>query len=195
MTSMDKAGIVISVVIVAIGVGFAAVSSSFVSDVSLPSDRISIENGKKEMEFEMLVAKQAMEDAKQIVEKTEQVIEKGKQSAEEIAETTKELTTSKLPARLVSIPKDTAVPGCEDVDKCYDPPSLIIFKGGEVIWKNDDSSAHTVTSGDIINGPDGEFNSGLIKSNETFSHKFDETGNYDYFCMIHPWANASVIVK
>jgi len=194
MTSMDKAGIAVSIVIVAIGVGFAGINSNFVSDVSLPSNEISIENGKKEIEFEMLVTKQTIEDAKHAAEKTEQVIEKGKQSAEEVIETTKELTTSKLPARLVGIPKGTSVPGCE-VDKCYDPPSLIIFKGVEVIWKNDDSSVHTVTSGNIISGPDGEFNSGLIKSNETFSHKFDDTGKYSYFCMIHPWAKASVTVK
>ena len=63
---------------------------------------------------------------------------------QEIRETTKELATSKLPARLVSIPEGTGVPGCEDVDLCYDPPSLIIFKGGEVIWKNDDTAVHTV---------------------------------------------------
>ena len=107
----------------------------------------------------------------------------------------KELTTSKLPSRLVSIPEGTAIPVCEVIDKCYDPSSLIIFKGGEVIWRNDDSSVHTVGSGDILNGPDANFDSGLIKSNKTFSHKFKESGKYDYFCMIHPWASSLVIVK
>ena len=145
--------------------------------------------------LEMLVAKQAVEDVKQAAEKAEQVIEKGKQSAEETIDITKELTTSKLPSRLVSIPKGTSVPGCEDVDKCYDPPSLIIFKSAEIIWKNDDSSAHTVTSGNIISGPDKLFDSGLIMPNETFSYKFDEAGEYAYFCMIHPWANGSITVS
>ena len=189
---MDKAGIVISIVIVAIGVGFAGIISS---SISSSPDRVSSEDAKQEMVFEMLVAKQAVEDVKQAAEKAEQTIEKGKQSAEETIDITKELATSKLPSRLVSIPKGTSVPGCEDVDKCYDPPSLIIFKGAEIIWKNDDSSAHTVTSGNIVNGPDGKFDSGLIMSDETFSHKFEESGNYDYFCMIHPWAKASVTVK
>ncbi len=61
--------------------------------------------------------------------------------------------------------------------------------------KNDDSSAHTVTSGDIVNGPDKKFDSGLILPGKTFSYKFEKIGNYYYFWMIHPWANASVIVK
>ena len=112
-----------------------------------------------------------------------------------MGEITKELATSKLPSRLVSIPAGTAIPGCEEIGLCYDPPSLIIFTGGEVIWRNDDTSSHTVTSGNIIEGPNGIFDSGLIKPDETFSFKFEEAGQYDYFCMIHPWANASVTVN
>ena len=36
-------------------------------------------------------------------------------------------------------------------------------------------------SGNIIEGPDGIFDSGLIKQNKTFSYKFDEAGEYAYF--------------
>ena len=100
-----------------------------------------------------------------------------------------------MPSRVVSIPAGTAVPGCEKVDLCYDPPSLIIFKGGEVIWRNDDSNVHTVTSDNPIEGPDKLFDSGLIKADETFSYRFGKTGDYDYFCMIHPWAKGSVTVR
>jgi len=192
---MDKAGIVISIVIVAIGVGFAGINASYVSDVSSSLEKTPSEDGTQEKIYEMLVAKQAVDDIKQAAKKVEQTMEKGKQSADETIELTKELTTSKLPSRLVSIPKGTSIPGCEDADRCYDPPSLIIFKGAEIIWKNDDSSAHTVTSGNVVNGPDGKFDSGLIMQNETFSYKFEESGKYDYFCMIHPWAKASVTVK
>lgn len=88
--------------------------------------------------------------------------------------------------KICHIPKGATMPGCEESNRCYDLPSLIIFKGGEIIWKNDDSSAHTVTSGDIINGPDGKFDSGLIMVGETFSHQFKQSGKYPYFCMIHP---------
>ena len=50
-----------------------------------------------------------------------------------------------------------SIPGCEEANKCHDPPSLMIFKGGEGIWKNDDGSAHTVTSGNKIEGSDKKF--------------------------------------
>ena len=190
MTTMDKIGIVISIIVVVIGVGFVAVSSSLVSDTESKTSK----DGKQEIIAEMLMAKKTIEDAKQTAEDVEETLEKGKQSAEEIVDLSKELATSKLPSRLVSIPEGTAIPGCEEADK-YDPPTLIIFKGGEVIWKNNDNSAHTVTSGNIIEGPDRLFDSGLIMSGDTFSYRFDETGQYSYFCMIHPWAKASVTVK
>ena len=113
----------------------------------------------------------------------------------ELGTTTKELVSSKLPSRFVSIPSGTTIPGCEKVNLCYDPPTLIVFVGAEIIWRNDDSSSHTVTSGNIIEGPNGIFDSGLIKAGETFSVKFEESGKFDYFCMIHPWANASITVS
>ena len=135
------------------------------------------------------------ESGKEIVEKTYEKTKQVSEQVKEIGQVAKELSSSKLPARLVSIPSGTSVPGCEKDGICYDPPSLIIFTGAELIWKNNDSSAHTVTSGNIVDGPDGLFDSGLIMSNKTFSHTFNEVGEYAYFCMIHPWANASVTVK
>ena len=56
-------------------------------------------------------------------------------------------------------------------------------------------SAHTVTSGLVLTGPDGNFDSGLIRPGETFSNMFDESGTFRYFCMIHPWAEGSVTVE
>ena len=64
----------------------------------------------------------------------EEISEKTKQTtkqAKEIGQTAKELSTSKLPARLASIPFGTAVPDCEKDGLCYDPESLIDFKGAE----------------------------------------------------------------
>ncbi len=176
MTSMDKMGMVVAVVIVAIAIGFSMTSGTNPSEI-----REDIQPAVEKM-------KQVADDTKQILDETKTATEKG-------VEIAKELTSSKLPARLVSIPQGTAIPGCEKTNLCYDPPTLIIFTDGEVIWRNDDSSAHTVTSGDIINGPNMKFDSGLIKPNQTFSYLFEESGKYEYFCMIHPWANGSVTVK
>lgn len=195
MTSMDKAGIVIAVAIVAAAVGFTATGGSGMPSDILPAvertasplKEASQETSEKLQE----IRESGVEVFEKISEKTKQAVE----DTQEIRQTAKELATSKLPARLVSIPAGTSIPGCEEVDLCYDPPSLIIFKGGEIIWRNDDNAAHTVTSGTILEGPSGKFDSGLIKSGQTFSHKFDDVGEHPYFCMIHPWANASVTVN
>ena len=53
---MDKAGIVISIVMVIIGVGFATFSSNSISDVS-ESKTTSIKDRGQEMMAEMLIVK------------------------------------------------------------------------------------------------------------------------------------------
>ena len=185
----------VTAVVVAVALGFLFTGGTEVPlDIS-PTVEKTTTSIKETTEKATDKLKELSESGKEIVEKT---YEKTKQVAEqtkEIGQTAKELSSSKLPARLISIPSGTSVPGCENDGICYDPPSLIIFTGGELIWKNNDSAAHTVTSGNIVDGPDGLFDSGLIMSNETFSHIFNEAGEYAYFCMIHPWANASVTVK
>ena len=97
----------------------------------------------------------------------------------------------------VSTPAGTSVPGCEETNECYIPYDVTIDVGGEVTWTNDDTAAHTVTSGTPESGPDGFFDSGLFMAGSTFSVKFDgyEPGEYDYFCMVHPWMIGKVIVS
>lgn len=188
---MDKAGIVVALVTVALALGFLATGST-----GIPADIPStIEKTTEPIKETVEKIEELSESGTQVMEKVTEKTKQAVKEVKEIGEEAKELTTSKLPSRLVSIPAGTSVPGCEDANKCYDPSTLIIFKGAEIIWRNDDSSAHTVTSGNIINGPDEEFDSGLILSDETFSYKFEDAGEYDYFCMIHPWANASITVK
>ena len=95
----------------------------------------------------------------------------------------------------VSIPQGSGAPGCEDDDSCYVPYSLEIRVGDTVIWSNDDSAAHTVTSGNISDGTDGVFDSGLFMAGTTFEFTFDKAATYDYFCMVHPWMTGKVIVS
>ena len=94
----------------------------------------------------------------------------------------------------VSLPAGTSVPGCEETNECYLPYEVTIDVGGEVTWTNDDTAAHTVTSGSAAEGPDGLFDSSLFMAGSTFSHIFEEEGSFDYFCMVHPWMIGSIIV-
>lgn len=95
----------------------------------------------------------------------------------------------------VSIPAGSATPGCEETNACFDPAEAIIDVGGEVTWTNDDTAAHTVTSGNPTDGPDGVFDSSLFGPGKTFSHKFEEAGTFNYFCMVHPWMVGVVTVQ
>jgi plastocyanin len=190
MGSIDKAAIGWSIAIVAVAIGFTAIGSTQPAEIltNLEESKTKFSEAEKKVtqEIEEKTAEMFIEADKQSKEITKE--------SKQIVETTKELVTSKLPARLVSIPSGTSVPGCEKAGKCYDPPNLIIFVGGEIIWRNDDTSAHTVTSGSALQGPDGKFDSSLIRAGDTFSNKFDKKGEFPYFCMIHPWAEAQVTV-
>jgi predicted secreted protein with PEFG-CTERM motif len=95
----------------------------------------------------------------------------------------------------VSITAGASTPGCEATNSCYDPYEVTVDVGGEVTWSNDDTAGHTVTSGTLDGGPDGVFDSGLFMAGKTFSHKFEEAGEFPYFCVVHPWMTGVVIVQ
>ena len=98
----------------------------------------------------------------------------------------------------VSIAAGSSTPGCEETNSCFDPAEAIIDVGGEVIWRNTDTAAHTATSGDLASDPDNvgtEFDSSLFGPGKTFSHTFDEAGTFPYFCMVHPWMKGVVTAQ
>src|SRR3990172_5884356 len=64
-----------------------------------------------------------------------------------------------------------------------------------VRWENADTAAHTVTSGTPEDGPDGIFDSSLFAPGKDFQYQFTEAGNFEYFCLVHPWMTGVVIVS
>jgi len=94
----------------------------------------------------------------------------------------------------VTIPNEASEPSCAESGTCFLPGEETIGVGESVTWHNDSTAAHTVTSGNPENGPDGLFDSSLLLGDDTFSHAFTEAGEYQYFCSIHPWMTGTVIV-
>ena len=94
----------------------------------------------------------------------------------------------------VSIAEGSGVPGCEATNECYLPYSLEVLIGDTVSWSNDDSAAHTVTSG-APNDPDGIFDSGMMIVNQSWEFTFNDSGEYDYYCILHPWMTGEIIVE
>jgi len=68
--------------------------------------------------------------------------------------------------------------------------------GLEIISTNNDSNIHTVTSGNLVDGPDGIFDSSLLVPGQTSSiiGRITQTGTFDYFCMVHPWEQGTITV-
>jgi plastocyanin len=95
----------------------------------------------------------------------------------------------------VDAPAGTSVPGCEETNSCFTPADITINAGDTVEWNNIDTAAHTVTSGSPADGPSGVFDSSLLMADATFAFTFEDAGEYDYFCMVHPWMVGSVSVN
>jgi len=90
-------------------------------------------------------------------------------------------------------------------DVWYDPPQMFATVGDTITWYNDDKEGHTVTSGegsgrfgwmsDNFGKADGYFDSDRFMPGESWSYKFEESGTYSYYCIIHPWMEGVVIVE
>jgi plastocyanin len=88
----------------------------------------------------------------------------------------------------------------------FEPATLEVPVGTTVSWTNDDSVAHTVTSGTqgeqgapgVTEGkapePDGTFDGDLEAERDEFEFTFDEAGTYPYYCDIHRQMTGEVVV-
>jgi plastocyanin len=89
-------------------------------------------------------------------------------------------------------PTQTPVSGQASVNiqnLAFTPETLQITAGTTVTWTNNDSTAHTVSS------KNGVFESGNMATGATFSYTFNQIGSFDYYCKIHPFMTARVIVE
>ena len=77
----------------------------------------------------------------------------------------------------------------------YDPEVVTVPIGTTVLWLNDDSTIHTVTSGTPDEGPSGLFDSGIVEAGDSFEYTFSSAGTIDYYCIVHPWMIGTVIVE
>jgi plastocyanin len=94
---------------------------------------------------------------------------------------------------LVSIVMSSSRPGCETTG-CYLPTTITIDAGNAVTWINEDRGLHTVTTG-YYDVPDGMIESEQISPQDKFSFTFDASGEFHYYCRLHPWMEGTVIVN
>ena len=198
MTSVDKAAIAWSIGIVAVGVAIAMAGGTGVSiDTGSPAPTAPAMDERTSTDPFANIAEKTMSQA----EEREQAIAEqmgGSMMEEKVTVTAPKVEdVPKMTGPTiveVSMPEGTSVPGCEETNACYIPETVSISVGDTVSWINDDTAAHTVTSGSPTGGPDGVFDSSLVMAANTFQYTFDEAGIYDYFCMVHPWMIGTVNV-
>jgi plastocyanin len=97
----------------------------------------------------------------------------------------------------------SSTPGCEP--DCFIPRTIFIGLDDMVTFVNNDSAAHTSTSGTPSGGPDGYWDSSLVMSGGSYTTPIlldvgsDANDGYSpeifpYFCMVHPWMIGEVII-
>ena len=101
-------------------------------------------------------------------------------------------TPDKLPEMFnVSITEGSSFPNNRIF---FAPPEINVAPNATVVWTNDDSIMHSVTSGKPREGPTEEFDSGIIQAADSFSHTFSKSGAYDYYSNLQPYMVGKVIV-
>jgi len=151
-----------------------------------------------------MLTKPIMEELQFLRKYRNEVVHVGKQTSKQELEskipTLKNLISEiqkikpEIPPTVV-IPKGSSVPGCEENDQCFIPSEKTSKVNQTIVWNNEDSAAHTITSGTPEQGSDGKFDSSMIMAGADFSHKFSEKGRYPYFCMVHPWQKGIIIIE
>ena len=198
MASIDNAGIAVAIGILVIFLAVAATLSAAQDAgpvVTAPTISKTVE---KEVQVESTTSvedKAAMESEAEAKAAMEAEAE-AKAAMEAEAEAKAAMEAEAEPqTHVVDVPIGTSVPGCEETNECFTPADITINAGDTVSWDNVDTAAHTVTSGSPSDGPSGVFDSSLLMASATYAFTFDDAGNYDYFCMVHPWMVGTVSVN
>jgi plastocyanin len=75
-----------------------------------------------------------------------------------------------------------------------DPVTVVIGVNNTLVWTNDDTAAHTVTSVSVPSGA-ATFNSGIMSAGGRYVLTLTVPGTYAYDCSLHLWMKGTIIVK
>ena len=188
MASIDNAGIAIAIGILVIFLAISATLSAAQDAGPVATAPTISKTVEKEIQVESTTS---VEDKAAMEAEAE-----AKAAMEAEAEAKAAMEAKAEPqTHVVDVPIGTSVPGCEETNACFSPADITINAGDTVSWDNIDTAAHTVTSGSPADGPSGVFDSSLLMASATYAFTFEDAGNYDYFCMVHPWMVGTVSVS
>jgi plastocyanin len=95
----------------------------------------------------------------------------------------------------INILEGSSIQGSPD----YDPEELTASAGAEVTVVNQDTLPHTATSGTGPQDPNSAqlFDTSLINGGESATLSLAQVtpGQYDYYCIVHPYMTGKVVVQ
>jgi plastocyanin len=95
----------------------------------------------------------------------------------------------------INILEGSSIQGSPD----YDPDELTASAGSEVTVVNQDTLPHTATSGTGPQDPESAqlFDTSLINGGESATLSLAQVtpGQYDYYCMVHPYMTGKIVVQ
>ncbi len=95
----------------------------------------------------------------------------------------------------INILEGSSIQGSPD----YDPDELTASAGAEVTVVNQDTVLHSATSGTGPQDPESaqQFDTSLINAGESATLSLAQVtpGQYDYYCMVHPYMTGKIVVQ
>jgi plastocyanin len=95
----------------------------------------------------------------------------------------------------INILEGSSIQGSPD----YDPDELTVSAGSEVTVVNQDTVLHTATSGTGPQDPESAqlFDTSLINAGESATLSLAQVtpGQYDYYCIVHPYMTGKIVVQ
>jgi plastocyanin len=72
------------------------------------------------------------------------------------------------------------------------PTATYATVGQRIVWTNVDTSPHNVT---YVSGPRFVSSRRLIRPGTKFSLRLTQPGTIHYYCSLHPWMKATIVVS
>ena len=95
----------------------------------------------------------------------------------------------------INILEGSSIQGSPD----YDPDELTASAGAEVTVVNQDTVLHSATSGTGPQDPESaqQFDTSLINAGESATLSLAQVtpGQYDYYCIVHPYMTGKIVVQ
>ncbi len=96
-------------------------------------------------------------------------------------------------AACTQVPAQAQAPAAQSAEKVIEIKNYMFMEvtvpqGTKVTWINRDEVPHTVIERNKV------FHSPALDTDDKYSFVFDKPGTYEYFCSLHPYMVAKVIV-